>query len=200
MAEARDARSRLYAMAERQAGYFTAGQACEAGYSYAAQAYHHKAGHWLRDGWGIYRLARFPSSPHEEFVRLRLWSRDRSGESRAVVSHESALELYELSDVLPAEVHLTVPKGFRKTPPDGVALYRADLAPGDVREWEGLAVTEPLRTLLDVAASTLSPEHLEAATLEALDRGLVRRAALAKAIREAPGGVTERFGFLESSA
>ena len=200
MADGQDARSRLYAVAERQAGYFTAAQALEAGYSYSAQAYHHKAGHWLRDGWGIYRLARFPSSPREDLVRLRLWSRDRSGEGQAVVSHESALELYELSDVLPAEVHLTVPKGFRKRPPDGVALHRAQLAPGDVREWEGLAVTAPLRTLLDVAKGPLSPEHLETATREALERGLVRRAALAEAIGQAPRAVAERFGFLESSA
>jgi hypothetical protein len=40
----RDARSRLYQVAEGQAGYFTAAQAREAGYSHAAQHYHAKVG------------------------------------------------------------------------------------------------------------------------------------------------------------
>jgi hypothetical protein len=45
-----DARSKLFAVAERQAGYFTATQALEAGYSHASQSYHRKVGNWHRDG------------------------------------------------------------------------------------------------------------------------------------------------------
>ena len=197
MTDALKSRSELYAIAEGQAGYFTAAQALELGFSYPAQAYHYKAGHWLRAGWGVYRLAHFPNLPREELVRLRLWSRDRSGASQAVASHETALEVYDLSDVLPADIHLTVPLSFRKEPPAGVVLHRANLAKSDVRERDGAAVTTPLRTLLDVAASPLSPEHLEVATLEALSRGLVRRNALDEALRAAPAPVVERFAFLE---
>lgn len=191
-----DAESKLYDVAERQAGYFTASQAREAGYSHASQSYHHKAGHWLRDGWGIYRLAHFPRVAGEDFVRLMLWSRDRAGVTHAVVSHASALAAYELSDALPRETHVTVPKRFRKEPPDGVVLHRADLAQDDVRERDGFRVTTPLRTLLDVAASPLSLEHLEAATSEALERGLVRRRALEEALRLASDVARQRFAFL----
>lgn len=191
-----DAESKLYDVAERQAGYFTASQAREAGYSHASQSYHHKAGHWLRDGWGIYRLAHFPHVAGEDLVRLMLWSRDRAGVMHAVVSHESALQVHELSDVLPHETHVIVPKRFRKKPPDGVVLHRADLAEGDVRERDGYRVTTPLRTLLDVAASPLSLEHLEAATSEALERGLVRRRALEEALRVASDVARKRFAFL----
>ena len=73
------AESKPYDVAERQARCFTASQALEAGYSHASQSYHHKAGNWLRDGWGIYRLAHFPHVAGEDFVRLMLWSRDRAG-------------------------------------------------------------------------------------------------------------------------
>lgn len=196
MAVQEGARSRLYDVAERQSGYFTAAQALEAGYSYASQHYHHKAGNWLRDGWGIYRLARYPHTPGEELVRLMLWSRDRAGETQAVVSHDTALQAYELSDVLPVETHLTVPKRFRKEPPEGVVLHRVDLSEGEVRERDGYWITTPLRTLFDVAASSLSPEHLEAATTEALEKGLVRRRTLEEAVHAAPGDVRERFAFL----
>lgn len=168
-----DAESRLYDVAERQAGYFTASQALAAGYSHASQSYHHKAGNWLRDGWGIYRLAHFPHVAGEDFVRLMLWSRDRAGVMHAVVSHASTLQAYELSDVLPHETHVIVPKRFRKKPPDGVVLHRVDLAKDDVRERDGYRITTPLRTLLDVAASSLSHEHLEAATSEAQPQSVV---------------------------
>jgi hypothetical protein len=177
--------TKLFEIAEQQGGYFTASQALEAGYSYSSQHYHHLAGNWLRDNWGIYRLAHFPHTPGEDFIRLMLWSRDRAGVTQAAVSHASALQAYELSDVLPAETHLTVPKGFRKQPPEGVVLHRAGLPKGDVRERDGYRITTPLRMLLDVAASQLSPEHLKAATSEALERGLVRRRALEKALNGA---------------
>ncbi len=192
-----DAESRLYDVAERQAGYFTASQALDAGYSHASQSYHHRAGNWLRGGWGIYRLAHFPHAAGEDFVRLMLWSRDRAGVVHAVVSHESALQVYELSDVLPHETHLIVPRRFRKKPPVGVVLYRANLAKDDVRERDGYRITTPLRTLLDVAASSLSLEHLEAATSEALERGLVRRRALEEALRVDSDEARKRFAFLE---
>ncbi|MFO8149542.1 MAG: hypothetical protein R6T93_04565 [Trueperaceae bacterium] len=191
-----DAESKLYDVAERQAGYFTASQAREAGYSHASHSYHHKAGHWLRDGWGVYRLAHFPHVAGEDFVRWMLWSRDRAGVMHAVVSHESALQVHELSGVLPHETHVIVPKRFRKKPPDGVVLHRADLAEGDVRERDGYRVTTPLRTLLDVAASLPRLEHLEAATSEALARGLVRRSALVEAMRGVSDEARERFASL----
>ena len=62
--------------------------------------------------------------------------------------------------------------------PDGCVLHKGKLAPGDVEARDGYQVTAPLRTLLDVAGSPLSQEHLDAAVREALERGLVRRRQL----------------------
>lgn len=194
-----DARSELYAVAERQAGYFTAAQALEAGYSRASQHYHQRVGNWRREGHGIYRLERFPRTEGEHYVRLMLWSRDRAGSVQAALSHETALQAYEVSDVMPAEIHLTVPKGFRKRPPAGVRLHRQDLPESDVSERDGYRITTPLRTLLDAAASSLSAEHLAAAVRDALDQGLVRKRLLEEAIAEAPVGVKARFASIELS-
>lgn len=104
-----------------------------------------------------------------------MWSRNREGEPQAVASHETALRLHDLSDLMPEKVHLSVPKGFRKRPPRGVILHKADLADGDVEARDGFAVTTPLRTILDSTRSReTSPEHLESAVREAVTRGLVR--------------------------
>ncbi|MDT3682536.1 MAG: hypothetical protein ROY82_08710 [Truepera sp.] len=194
-----DPRSKLYAVAERQAGYFTAAQALEAGYSRASQHYHQKVGNWRREGHGVYRLERFPRTPEEPYVRLMLWSRDRGGKIQAALSHETALQAYELSDVMPASIHLSVPKGFRKEPPAGVRLHRQDLPASDVTERDGYRITTPLRTLLDAAASSLSAEQLEAAVQDALEQGLVRKRLLEEAIAEAPVDVKARFASIELS-
>ncbi len=191
-----DPRTELYAIAERQAGYFTASQALEAGYSRASQHYQHKAGNWRREGHGIYRLERFPHTPDEHYVLLMLWSRDRAGTIQAAVSHETALQAYELSDVMPASIHLTVPKGFRKQPPAGVELHRQDLPASDMTERAGYRITTPLRTLLDAAASTLSAEHLATAVQAALDQGLARKRLLEAAIEDSPDNVKARFARL----
>lgn len=193
MAASSDARSELYAVAERQAGYFTAAQALEAGYSRASQHYHQKVGNWRREGHGIYRLERFPRTEGEHYVRLMLWSRDRAGSVQAAVSHETALQAYELSDVLPATIHLTVPTGFRKEPPAGIRLHRQGLPASDVTERDGYRITTPLRTLLDAAASPLSAEHLAAAARGALEKGLVRKRLLEAALEGSPDNVKARF-------
>ena len=174
---------RLFEVADRQVGYFTAKQARKAGYGYPLQHYHRERGHWLPAGHGLFRLRRYPEGENEPLTRLWLWSRSREGEPQAVASHETALALWGLSDLMPERVHLSVPKGFRKRPPAGVVVHKADLAGGDVEERDGLPVTTPLRTLLDTARDRrVSPEHLESAAREALERGLVRRKRLREAL------------------
>ena len=172
---------RLYQVASAQGGYFTASQALHAGYAYSQQHFHVGRGSWLQIDHGLYRLHDYPPGEREDLVRWSLWSRNQHGSPQAVVSHETALTVHELSDVMPAQVHLTVPPGFRKRIPRGCVLHKANLAPGDVELRDGYRVTTPLRTLLDVALGPLSQEHLNAAVGDALERGLVRRRQLENA-------------------
>lgn len=172
---------RLYQVASAQGGYFTASQALQAGYAYSQQHFHVERGNWLQIGHGLYRLHDYPPAEREDLIRWSLWSRNQRGSPQAMVSHDTALTVHELSDVMPAQVHLTVPPGFRKKTPPGCVLHKANLAPGDVEWRDGYRVTTPLRTLLDVALSPLSQEHLDAAVSDALERGLVRRSQLENA-------------------
>jgi predicted transcriptional regulator of viral defense system len=168
----------LYQIASAQGGYFTAAQARQAGYAYSQQHFHVARGNWLKIDRGLYRLRDFPPSEREDLIRWSLWSRDQKGAPQAVVSHDTALTVHDLSDVMPARVHLTVPPRFRKKAPPGCVLHKATLAPKDVESQTGYWVTTPLRTLLDVADSPLSSEHLNRAVRDALERGLVRRRTL----------------------
>lgn len=171
----RDARYDLLALAAGQGGYFTAQQALSLGYAYPEQHYHVKEGNWLKVTRGIFRLRGYPLPERSDLVVLTLESADRSGMPQAVVSHETALALHELGDANPAAIHLTIPPGFRKRLLPQTMLHRARLDAADWEEREGYRVTTPLRTLLDIAASSESWPLLESAVRDALERGLVRR-------------------------
>ena len=173
------ARRELSALAQGQGGYFTAKQAAEIGYDYPHLDYHVQAGNFERAGHGLYRLPEIPQSEHDDLVRLAFWSRNRSDQPQAVVSHATALALHGLSDLLPNRVHITVPPGFRKPAPKGAVIRRARLAPSDIQEREGFLVTTPLRSIHDAASDpSISEEHLERAVVDAIQRRLVRRSKL----------------------
>ena len=155
----------LHELANGQSGHFTAQQAAEVGFSAQLLHAHVQSGKLERAMRGIYRLARFPPSDHEDLVVLWLWSGQR-----AVFSHETALSLHELSDALPARIHLTMPASTtrRKKVPENVVMHLADLGRPD-QQWLGpVPMTTPARTVLDVAAS-----HGDAALVaQAIDQGI----------------------------
>lgn len=181
MSRYKEKRDALFAIASEQGGYFTAQQALVAGYAYPRQHYHVQAGNWERVARGVFRLRGYPMTQRDDLVVLSLLSHNRGGEPQAVVSHETALAVHELSDANPARIHLTVPPGFRRQMPPEVILHRASLKPADWEEREGYRVTTPLRTLLDIAESPTGWPYLDAAVRDALRRGLVRRRQLLEA-------------------
>lgn len=166
----------LFEIAERQQGYFTAGQAADVGYQLGSQAHHVKAGNWVRASRGIYRLDRFPQSDEEQLVIYSLWSRNRAGIPEGVYSHQTALSIHELSDVNPAKLHMTVPPSFRRSAkvPSILFLHRASLDGKDVEQRQGFRVTRPLRAIVDLAASELVSHDIIAQALgEGRNRGLI---------------------------
>src|SRR3989475_10509178 len=95
---------RLYQAALAEEGHFPTQQALDAGYSSQLLVKYLDSGKIIRVRRSVYRLKHFPPGQQEDLVALWLWS-DRAG----VFSHETALMLHELSDVLPARAHLTLP-------------------------------------------------------------------------------------------
>jgi predicted transcriptional regulator of viral defense system len=156
-----DLRRRLAALAATQSGHFSAAQALALGYSYQAQKFHADRGNWLRVERGLFRLPEWPVGAHDDLVRWSLWAR-----GRAVVSHDTALAVHGLGEANPATVHLTVPPNFRSTA-RGVVLHRGVVEARDTWEHEGFRVTNPLRTLLDVAASNLDVDQVASALTDA---------------------------------
>lgn len=176
-----DRRQKLFTIASGQQGYFTAKQALACGYSHRLQHYHKEKGHWDEIERGFFRLSNFPASPNEDLVRWSFWSRNRKDEPQGVVSHDTALALHELSDILPSKIHLTVPPVFRKKPAGGCVLHKKILGPEEIEKRDGFWVTTPLRTIIDAAESGLSQEQLEKALRDAFSKGLMVPATISKA-------------------
>lgn len=166
------AHDQLYQVAEQQAGYFTAGQAESTGIDRSTLRHHARpGGRFERVRRGLYRLRHFPSSPHEHVVAAWLPLKATG----AVVSHESALELYGLSDVIPSAVHVSVPRTKRGVRPrSGVRIHTIEgqLGTDDLRTIDGVPVTSPERTLVDALEDGSPPEQIELAVRQAVDRGL----------------------------
>ena len=168
--------NRLYETAAGQQGLFTTQQAAEAGYSPQLLIHHLHSGRAQRVRRGIYRLVHFPAGEHEELVMAWLWS-----EQAGIVSHQSALALHGLTDALPAQIHLTLPRAWhqrRFRVPQGVVLHHADVLPEE-RSWFGaVPITKPARSLNDCATEGLSPELLRQGAQQALQRGIVTQSEL----------------------
>ena len=160
----------LHRLAYSQDGLFTARQAHERGYSAQLLAHHARAGRFARVRRGLYRLSDYPTGEHEEIRAAWL----AIGIERAVVSHESALVLHELSDVLPNTVHLLVSREHRGVrPPSGVTLHTATMAiPDDeITTRYGIRVTTPSRAIIDATISGTAPEQIQMAIRQALEQG-----------------------------
>lgn len=167
----------LFALASEQAGYFTSAQAHTYGYSPQLLSYHAEQGRFGRVCRGLYRLRDYPSSPREEVMAAWL----AAGKDSAVVSHESALDLLDLADVVPSTIHLLIPRGRRwlhALPGVTVHTTATDLLPDDIVTRQGLRITAPLRTILDVADAGTAPEQVIMAVEQARARGLILPARL----------------------
>jgi predicted transcriptional regulator of viral defense system len=174
----REASRRLFDLAEQQQGFFTTKQAKAAGFAENTHPYHVQAGNWIREHRGIYRLALFPAADRPDLVLWSLWSRNRKEEIEGIYSHQTALSLYDLSDLNPAKLHMTVPENFRRNSdvPGIVALHYRDLPKSDIQIGPGYKYTRPLRTILDlIEAGTVERTFIRQALRQAVDRGLITR-------------------------
>ena len=117
---------------------------------------------------GAPRALRLVSVDHHGDAELwRIWlETDKLG----VFSHETALAHYDLSDVMPNRIHVTVPEDVDLELPGNVVVHVAQI-PEDDREWNNdLPFTTPARAVRDCRADHLSLEFVEQAERQGASR------------------------------
>ncbi len=165
----------LEAEAYQRNGYFNAGQARAYGVSRQLLAHHLRRGRFERVRRGLYRVHGFPTAEHDNMREA--WIAVDIPD--ALLSHGSALALLDLSDSIPDAVHILVPRRRRGLrPPPGVIVHTRPDDEEIPAVWrDGLPLTSPSRTLIDVA-DRLQPEQLSMAVHQALRRGLLTASQL----------------------
>lgn len=181
--------TKLYDIAERQLGYFTAAQARSAGLHQVRLVQLHQAGDIDRISRGVYRLTRFPLSPLGQYMEAALWPQVRRPDARGVISHASALAIHELSEVSPAKIHVTLAPNLRvrRPVPAHLVVHVAPLALEDVELVEGVPVTTPTRTIRDVHAAHIGPAIVRRALADGRRTGRLTHAEADRLARELLG-------------
>ena len=126
---------------------------------------------------GVYRSSVVTES-WRQFVRATgMWLRERG-----VLSHLTSASLLGLVENEPFPVELTTSKRSLKAPCDRVVVHRVkQLEQRDTRLIDGMGVTTPVRTIVDLAGS-LSPQRFEFVLDEARRRRLVAERPLREAL------------------
>jgi predicted transcriptional regulator of viral defense system len=142
-----------------------------------------------RVGRGIYRFPLLDSRPElGQLAQATLWA-DRRG----VLSHDTALDLYDLCDVNPAQIHITIPTAYRvqKEVPPLYALHKRDLEQSERTLFEGIPIVTPQRAILDGIESGMRRDLLSQAIETAHRRGQLNGPPLHR-MRDRLGDVRDR--------
>jgi predicted transcriptional regulator of viral defense system len=172
----------LFEIAEDNYGYVTTSQATEIGVPRRGLADLTRLGAMHRVAYGVYRIVDFPATELDSYFEATLWPQG----VRGILSHESALDLWDLCDVNPAKVHVTVPRAHRvrRQVPALYVLHNDDLEPEDLDSFEGIPITTVERTLHDCIDGGTRHDLLKQAIANAVERRAIT-AATADDLRHA---------------
>ncbi|TQJ49271.1 type IV toxin-antitoxin system AbiEi family antitoxin domain-containing protein [Phycicoccus sp. SLBN-51] len=165
------ARSALWEIAVDQYGFFTSKDAADLGIARTTIQQLVYRGGLDRVAHGVYRFREMPVSEYDDYMLAVLWT----GAPEACLSHETALALYDVCDINPTRVHLTLPRGrrVRRSGGDGYALHYEDLPPDQVGWLHQIRATKPAPTVAQCIESGVPAYLIRQAVENGRRRGLL---------------------------
>jgi predicted transcriptional regulator of viral defense system len=173
---------KLALIASEQQGLLAASDAREAGIDPHRLVDMERRGTIERVARGLYRFPLLDAKPVlGQLSQATMWA-DRRG----ILSHDTALDLYGLCDINPAQIHITIPISYRlqKPVPRVYAIHKRDLGNREVTRHEGIPIVTPERAILDGIESGLRTDLLRQAIDTARRRGQLRGPELARVRRQ----------------
>ena len=132
---------------------------------------------------GIYRLSLFPGDDLDGLVGALV----RVDAEHAIVSHQSALQLHEISEVAPSDFEFTLPRekryrGNRSRHPAGVKIHTAvRLDSRDIVTVGGIRVTSPARSIVDAGNDGMDLKLVRSAVFDAVRKLKASRSQIIEA-------------------
>ncbi len=150
-------RERLLEEAFERHGFVTRADALRAGHSPNALRMLLARGALQKVAHGVYRMPVVPASEYDNLHLAVLWT----GVENAALSHETALSLYELSDVNPDRIHVTVPtrRRIRRSGAQGIEIHHQDLEPRQIGWFEQIPTVKPA-TAIEQCIESGTPTYL----------------------------------------
>lgn len=143
---------RLVPLARAQHGPFTRQQAIEAGCSPSTIKRRLASGRWVRLYRGVYCAATVPDSLERTVSAAVL-----ACGCGAAASHRTAARLWDLDVPAPDQPEVTVPLPSKAHPP-GIRVHGTGrLSRSEAASRDGIRITSPMRTLLDLAQTSEAP-------------------------------------------
>ncbi len=151
------AKDELWETAVDQYGYVTARDARALGIADPTVRMLVARGQIARAAHGVYRFPQLPETPYDPYMLAVLWT----GTEGACLSHDTALASYDVCDVNPDKIHVTVPaaRRIRRRGGERYVVHRADLADDQLAWWHRIK-TVTLRTAIDQCITTGVPGYL----------------------------------------
>jgi len=154
-----------------QHGFVTTAQAVREGIPSIELVKMFSRGRIARVARGVYRVPHMPQSRVDQFQLARLWT----GNDNAVISHESALELWEVGDLIPQRIHVTLPRSsrIRRNGGDDYVVHYADIDSSDVRWVDGIPVVSIEVAIQQVIGDDLPTAFINSALDEAENKNFL---------------------------
>ena len=146
-----------------QHGFVTTAQAANEGVSKATLSKLAARGRIERVAYGVYQIPQTPRSHYDRFMLAVLWT----GAHEALISHESALDLYGVCSVNPKLIDITVAKGRRisRHGGEGYRIHQANIVDAD-RAWREEVPVATLRLAIEQCLKGDTPTYLIGQAIE----------------------------------
>lgn len=162
---------KLREIALDQYGYATTAQAAEVGVSNPSLSMLVKRGRLKRVAFGVYRVPQVAPTIFDRYMLALLWT----GCDEAALSHETALDAYEVCDVNPTAIHVTVSarRRIRRKDGEGYKVHYETMRDEQIGWWNGMRCVR-LATAIEQCAREGTPWYLlEQAIENGRKRGLL---------------------------
>lgn len=148
---------RLREMAINQYGYVTTAQATDAGVSKQALSMLAKRDRVEKVAHGIYRIPQVAPTRYDRFMLALLWA----GVPEAALSHETALDAYDVCDINPTAIHVIVNsmRRIRRSGGEGYIIHYKELNKNQIGWWEGMRCVK-LAVAIEQCLVTGTPTYL----------------------------------------
>jgi predicted transcriptional regulator of viral defense system len=175
----------LRELASEHEGLFTAAQAEAAGIPRTLVVQLAHRGRLERLAQALYRFPTWPTTELQQYHEAVLWPRAHRELEYALVSYDSALELYNLTNLNPGVIHVTLPPKTRisRQPPAWLRLHFADVAEAD-RAWEQGVPTVSLPRAIEDIGPVRGADVVRRAVSDAREKRLLREDELQRLVNK----------------